>query len=137
MEKIKMEQINQEQMAQAMQCKTAEELMAFAEQNNIDLKAEEAELLVNTFTKTGELSDDELEAVAGGTKYTNSGGAVRPIVTCGNSCDYWGCKECGYDKYHCLHTTAFGDSLMYTCFHCKYYKYDFPNFVCYNPKRAK
>ena len=39
----------------------------------------------------GEIADDELDAVAGGTCY--KGG--RPVVTILNTCDYWTCEKCG------------------------------------------
>ena len=50
----------------AKTAKTAEELLAMAKAENIDLSAEEAEKAFAELNKTGELSDEELNNVAGG-----------------------------------------------------------------------
>lgn len=54
-------------LEKAKQAKTAEELLALAKENGVELTAEEA----NTYfaklnVQNGELSDDELDSVAGG-----------------------------------------------------------------------
>ena len=50
----------------AKSAKTAEELIEFAKAVNIELSAEEAESAFTKLHKTGELSDEELDNVAGG-----------------------------------------------------------------------
>ena len=50
----------------AKSAKTAEELIEFAKAVNIELSAEEAEKVFAELNKTGELSDEELNNVAGG-----------------------------------------------------------------------
>ena len=55
-----------ELIEKAKQSKSAEELLAMAKAENIDLSAEEAEKAFAELNKTGELSDEELNNVAGG-----------------------------------------------------------------------
>ncbi len=54
-----------EQLEKAMQCKTAEELLALAKAEGIALTREEAEKYLAQFSVC-ELSADELDVVAGG-----------------------------------------------------------------------
>jgi hypothetical protein len=89
----------------------------------------------------GEVSDDELDAVAGGTCYHDG----RPVVTIANYCDYWTCEDCGttdiedyyftdyhYDEsgYKCAHC-----GLKVYCMNCRYCHYEDALWQCYNPKR--
>ena len=55
-----------ELIEKAKQSKSAEELLAIAKAENIELSAEEAESAFNKLHRTGELSDEELDNVAGG-----------------------------------------------------------------------
>ena len=54
-----------EQLAKAKQAKTAEELLALAKENGIEISEEAAKYFVE-LNKEGELSYDELDNVAGG-----------------------------------------------------------------------
>ena len=58
--------ISKELLEKAKTAKTAEELLAMAKAENIELSAEEAEKAFAELNKTGELSDEELNNVAGG-----------------------------------------------------------------------
>ena len=58
--------ISKELLEKAKTAKTAEELFAMAKAENIELSAEEAESAFAELHKTGELSDEELDNVAGG-----------------------------------------------------------------------
>ena len=58
--------ITKELFEKAKTAKSAEELLAMAKAENIDLSAEEAEKAFAELNKTGELSDEELNNVAGG-----------------------------------------------------------------------
>lgn len=51
---------------EAKNCKTQEELIELASKNNINLNNEEANSIYSTLSKTGELSDNELENTNGG-----------------------------------------------------------------------
>ena len=57
---------SKELIEKAKTAKTAEELLAMAKAENIELSAEEAEKAFAELNKTGEISDEELNNVAGG-----------------------------------------------------------------------
>ena len=57
---------SKELIEKAKTAKTAEELLAMAKAENIEMTAEEAEKAFAELNKTGELSDEELNNVAGG-----------------------------------------------------------------------
>ena len=58
--------ISKELLEKAKQAKTAEELLAMAKAENIELNAEEAAQAFAKMNKNGELSDEELDNVVGG-----------------------------------------------------------------------
>ena len=58
--------ITKELLEKAKTAKTAEELLAMAKAENIELSAEQAAKAFAELNKTGELSDEELDNVAGG-----------------------------------------------------------------------
>ena len=71
-------QFTQEQIEKAKQAKSAEELFTIAGKNGMELTEEEAKKYFSELHKEGELSDDELDAVAGGKDGdTYDGHAVR------------------------------------------------------------
>ncbi len=55
-----------EMIEKAKECKSAEELLALAKENGIEMTAEEAAEKFTALNNMGELSDDELENAAGG-----------------------------------------------------------------------
>ena len=60
-------EMNKELLAKAKEAKTPEELMALAKENNMEMTEECAKAYFEQLNpKTGELSDDELDNVAGG-----------------------------------------------------------------------
>ena len=62
---INRDEITKEQIAKAMQCKSAEELIAFAKLEGIDITKEEAEAYMAEM-EDFELDEDMLKNVAGG-----------------------------------------------------------------------
>ena len=58
--------VSKELLEKAQTAKSPEELIQMAKTENIDLSAEEAEKAFAELNKTGELSDEELNNVAGG-----------------------------------------------------------------------
>ena len=67
-------EMNNELIAKAKEAKTPEELMVLAKENNMELTEESAQAYFNQLNpKTGELSDDELDNVAGGGCQSDNG----------------------------------------------------------------
>lgn len=62
-------QFTSEQIKKAKTAKSAEELLAMAKENNVAMSEDEAKYLFAELNKEGELTDDELVAVAGGGKW--------------------------------------------------------------------
>ncbi len=84
--------ITPELIESAKKAKSIEELLALAKENGFELSEEEAKAYYEQFHKTGEMSDDELDNVAGGGCYTKDG---RMVTTVGNWCNNFVCKKCG------------------------------------------
>ena len=82
---------NEELMAKAREVKSAEELLALAKENDVELTEEQANAYFEQMNKTGELADDELGSVAGGGCYKGN----RLVVSYCHKCDWWTCKKCG------------------------------------------
>ena len=60
-------EMNNELIAKAKKTATVEELLALAKENQVELSEEDAKMYFELLQpKTGELSDDELDNVAGG-----------------------------------------------------------------------
>ena len=71
-------QFSKELIEKAKTAKTAEELLAMAKAENIEMTAEEAAKYFAELHKTGELSDEELNNVSGG-----CGSGDEPLFTVG------------------------------------------------------
>jgi len=59
-------ELTKELLAKAKETQTAEELLALAKENGMELTQEEAEKYYAKLHQTGELADEELDNVAGG-----------------------------------------------------------------------
>ena len=66
--------MNSELIAKAKEAGSAEELLAMAKENDIELTGEQAKEYYDRLHASGELSDDELDNVAGGGCYTTNPG---------------------------------------------------------------
>lgn len=78
----------------AKKTKSAEELLAFAKENGVEMTKEEAETCFAQLHVTGELSDGELDAVAGG----GCGGSFKTYPEVGQGVCVGGgfkCTSCG------------------------------------------
>ena len=73
--------MDQEIIAKAKEAKSAEELLAMAKENDMELTEEEAKEYYDRLHASGELADDELDSVAGGIGCTK-------------------CPDCGSKDYH-------------------------------------
>ncbi len=58
--------MNQEIIEKAKNAKSPEEILEIAKENNIEIGMKEAEAVYERLNASGEVSDDELESVAGG-----------------------------------------------------------------------
>ena len=98
--------MDQELLTRAKAAKTAEEIMALAKENGIEMTAEEAQkIFAQLHSQSGELADDELDNVSGGACYGRDDCLMTTIAygcryyepattkngvngTCG-ACRYW------------------------------------------------
>ena len=77
MAKINKNELTKEMLAKAMQCETADELIALAKTGGYELTKEEAEAYFDELSEC-ELKDGDLKHVAGGNCPTKCSG-VKPI----------------------------------------------------------
>ena len=73
----------EELIAKAKEAKSAQELLAMAKENGIDITMEDADVYYAQLHKTGELADDELGDVSGGGCKTSGG---QTVVSSGKQC---------------------------------------------------
>ena len=125
-----------EMILKAKQAKSAEELLALAKENGIEITEKEAVAYFEQLNRNGELADDELDNVAGGGCHATDN---RLIVTTHNKCDLWTCKDCGgthkdnfllYDEHYCKEGDQNGWKVI--CCTCKYYTYERGLCLCNN-----
>ncbi len=119
-------ELTPELMEKAKAAKSAEELLSLAKENGIELTAERANAYFERINQNGELSDEELDGVAGG----GCGKDHDPIVVIANRCDDWECILCGgritpettvHGDHNCPGTNILIDI---SCGRCKYGKPD-------------
>ena len=90
----------------AKEAKSVEELMALAKENGVELNEEDAKMYFEQFNaKKGELSDDELDAVAGGGCFGEEERYCPKCQTrlelrysCHGLYDFYRCNNCGYEE---------------------------------------
>ena len=116
--------MDKELLKKARQAKTAEELMALAKENGIDISAERAEALFETLNSPARLSDEELENVAGGGCYHNGKLKVSAWYKCGG----WRCKDCGGDEN--TSTCQYVKMPPLGCCQCRYYIHEDGYWLC-------
>ena len=120
----------------AKEAKSAEELLSLAKENGMELTEEEAVAYFAQLNKSGELSDEELDNVAGGGCHKKDG---RLIVTVWTSCDEFVCVKCGQknggDHFHII--DGYRTNYMQQCQFCKYMSYEGGLWLCNNPVKIK
>ena len=79
---VKPNEITKEMLAKAMQCETADDLVALAKTENIELTKAEAEAFL-TEMDDFELDDNALKQVAGGALYERCEGHCYTLDGCG------------------------------------------------------
>ena len=138
---------HEELMQKAKSAKSADDILAIAKENGLEVSREDAEMYIKANSASGELSDDALDGVTGGAAYTLCGGYL--IVTNFHECDRWKCGKCGGDdiKYIPADSGSGWDgvhkcdvySKVYkkSCTTCEYMKYRFPFRICTHPETKK
>ncbi len=132
---------NKELLEKARQANSPEELLALAKENDYELDEEGAKAYFEQLHTTGELSDDELDNVAGGGCY--NGG--RLVVTKFHNCKNWICKKCGgdyqtglirdvADRHFCKVRWT---ERNISCLDCKYCSYEKALWLCNHPANRK
>ncbi len=94
-----MENLSNEMLQKAKECKTVEELLNLAKENDYDLTEQQATEKFNEWNKTGELADEELENVAGG-----DGCSSEEDLYVGKNVGLWNsvtrcCETCESERY--------------------------------------
>ena len=113
-----MEKLTPEIIEKAKAAKSADELLAIAKENNMDMTAEEAEAyLAQLTTKSGELEDDDLDSVSGGAcqrieQARDAKEAIRDMI----------CPGCGHGPSWVTYSKRKTKTTFY-CGHCKRYAY--------------
>ena len=106
-----MKNFNTEMIEKAKAAKSAEELLALAKENGVEMTADEAKTyFAQLSSKSGELNDDDLDAVAGGgcLDYAPDPWQVGTKVRVINGIS---CKKCGgtdgfMDYNHCWYVAC-------------------------------
>ncbi len=86
-------------MKKAKAAKSADEILALAKENGIEITSEEARETFELLNTTGEMSDEELDNVSGGGCKTKVDGKEYVIVTAGLDC-FTGAYECNIRVVH-------------------------------------
>lgn len=102
-----LKEASKEQMDRILMAKSADELMALAREYEVEFsEVEAAEAIKKIASKaSGEISDDDLEAVAGGSTYKDG----YMVVTVGYSCEYY------------MNRPGVG-GVQGTCFNCDFHR---------------
>ena len=120
-------ELNDKLLEKAKKAETAEELVAIARENSIELTNEEAKTyFAKLNAKEGEIADNELDNVAGGRKCGTIYKDGWPVVVGSfNTCDLY--------KRNPDSTDIWGDSTL--CDTCTHFSVDGILNVCKNPQR--
>lgn len=129
--------MEKELIARAKETGTVEELLALAKENGAELTEEEAKTYFDQLhQKTGELSDDELDNVAGGACHIKDG---RMVVAAGFECDNFICKKDGGWFRNRRTGSRFCRTCrtMIGCTKCRYCTYEKGLWLCNHPDNRK
>ncbi len=128
-----------EQIGKVKAAKSPDELLSLARENGLELSEEQAKVYFEQMNKTGELSDDELDNVAGGACHTKDGRKVT-YPGHGTGCSSWRCRACGFAAnsadfdypYHSYNCSAKIRRLDKSCKSCKYMTIESGLWICNN-----
>ena len=127
-----------ELLEKAKLAKSAEELIALAKENGTEMTEESAKAYFAQLHKTGELGDDELDSVSGGGKCGTIYNNKRPVITGGNSCEYWRCERCHHSDLRItddIHDECRSCGNKKMCCRCEYSRYEDALLQCFCPER--
>ncbi len=106
-----------ELIEKARQMKSIAELIALAEENGITLSEDEVKAYFAQLQKSGELSDDELDSVAGGG--CGSSKKKLPLVNSYDICKNFKCNRCGGSGFpQSTHQCSGARTVMTNCCGC-------------------
>ena len=128
-------ELNNEILAKAKAAKTPEELIEIARENDVEMTEEGAKAYFDLLhPKTGEISDDELDEVAGGACYRGDG---RMVTTVANLCREWRCKKDGsrMESDHRPICCKCGKTAF--CSNCKFCTYEKGLWLCNHESNRK
>ena len=139
-----MENFNPELLEKAKQTKSVEELLALAKENGVEMSEAQAKAYyAQLHPVSGELSDDELDNVAGGGCAAGDG---RLVVTLGYKCSGFTCKNCGNNDFKWILMGMSAETTLALCKncgevadcgHCKYCTYEKGLWLCNHEKNRK
>ena len=124
--------MDKELFEKAKGAKSAEELLSLAKANGVELTEEEAAEYFAQLNKSGEISDEELDNVAGGGCQTKVGGEKYTVYSCGQFI----CKSCGRPGEHKHHVGNIV-TIYPSCELCKYCSYEKGMWICNNELNKK
>ena len=132
-----MKNLTPEMIEKAKAVKSAEELLALAKENNVEMTADEAATYFAQLNpKSGELDDDDLDAVAGGAcGYAKDG---RRIVDMGGRCHTsFECKNgCGRNV-DTITEKCCACGAEWRCYNCISVSFEGGKMYCNNTKMGK
>ena len=117
----------------AKEAKSIEELMSIAKENGMELSKESAEAYFEEMHKSGELSDEELDNVAGGGCHKKDG---RLVVTVMYGCEHFVCRICGKTGVH-VHSVGNIVTAQPACEICKFCSWEKGLWLCNHPANMK
>ena len=114
-----MNNLTPELIAKAKAAKSAEELLALAKANNVELTEEEAKTYFEQLNANGTVSDEELDAVVGGGSCPNNGEEEENTLSGGDRVKIPRCTGCGSTTGYVAMPTMMSGSLEVRCEKCK------------------
>ena len=114
-----MKNFTPELIREAKTAKSAEELLALAKTNNVDLSETEAKTYFEQLSASGTVSDEELDAVVGGGSCPNNGEEEENTLSGGDRVKIPRCTGCGSTTGYVAMSTVMSGSLEVRCEKCK------------------
>ena len=114
-----MNNLTPELIAKAKAAKSAEELLALAKENNVELTEAEAKTYFEQLNANGTVSDEELDAVVGGGSCPNNGEEEENTLSGGDRVKIPRCTGCGSTTGYVAMPTMMSGSLDVRCEKCK------------------